>query len=66
VWPGETVFPDFTSQNCIDWWVDEYERLYQEIKHDALWIDMNEVANFKQGSNKGCVDNKLNYPPYTP
>ncbi|XP_017279452.1 maltase-glucoamylase, intestinal [Kryptolebias marmoratus] len=66
VWPGETVFPDYTSQNCIDWWVDEYERFYREIKHDALWIDMNEVANFKKGSNKGCVDNKLNYPPYTP
>ncbi|XP_062242243.1 sucrase-isomaltase, intestinal [Platichthys flesus] len=66
VWPGETVFPDYTSQNCIDWWVDEYERFSREIKHDALWIDMNEVANFKQGSNKGCADNKLNYPPFTP
>uniref|UniRef100_A0A8C7XUH5 alpha-glucosidase n=1 Tax=Oryzias sinensis TaxID=183150 RepID=A0A8C7XUH5_9TELE len=38
VWPGETVFPDYTSQNCIDWWVDEYDRLYKEVKHDALWI----------------------------
>ncbi|CAG6005384.1 unnamed protein product, partial [Menidia menidia] len=66
VWPGETVFPDYTSQNCIDWWADEYERFYREIKHDALWIDMNEVANFKQGSTKGCADNNLNYPPYTP
>ncbi|AWO99215.1 putative maltase-glucoamylase intestinal-like [Scophthalmus maximus] len=66
VWPGETVFPDYTSQSCIDWWVDEYERFSREIKHDALWIDMNEVANFKKGSNKGCADNKLNYPPYTP
>ncbi|XP_044210999.1 maltase-glucoamylase, intestinal [Thunnus albacares] len=66
VWPGETVFPDYTSQSCIDWWVDEYERFSREIKHDALWIDMNEVANFKKGSNKGCADNNLNYPPYTP
>ncbi|XP_070761323.1 sucrase-isomaltase, intestinal [Enoplosus armatus] len=66
VWPGETVFPDYTSQKCIDWWVDEYERFSGEIKHDALWIDMNEVANFKKGSNKGCADNNLNYPPYTP
>ncbi|KAM6931697.1 sucrase-isomaltase, intestinal isoform 1-T2 [Lycodopsis pacificus] len=66
VWPGETVFPDYTSQNCIDWWVDEYERFSKEIKHDALWIDMNEVASFQKGSNKGCADNNLNYPPYTP
>ncbi|XP_071390650.1 sucrase-isomaltase, intestinal [Centroberyx affinis] len=66
VWPGETVFPDYTSPNCIDWWVDEYERFFQEIKHDALWIDMNEVANFKKGSIKGCAANNLNYPPYTP
>ncbi|KAK5868335.1 hypothetical protein PBY51_009361 [Eleginops maclovinus] len=66
VWPGETVFPDYTSQACIDWWVDEYDRFSKEIKHDALWIDMNEVASFVKGSNKGCADNKLNYPPYTP
>nr|XP_019950458.1 PREDICTED: maltase-glucoamylase, intestinal-like [Paralichthys olivaceus] len=66
VWPGETVFPDYTSQNCIDWWVDEYERFSREIKHDALWIDMNEVASFQKGSTKGCADNNLNYPPYTP
>ncbi|KAM4628069.1 sucrase-isomaltase, intestinal [Polymixia lowei] len=66
VWPGETVFPDYTSQNCIDWWVDEYDRFFKEVKHDALWIDMNEVANFKKGSTKGCADNNLNYPPYAP
>uniref|UniRef100_A0AAQ5XRX1 alpha-glucosidase n=1 Tax=Amphiprion ocellaris TaxID=80972 RepID=A0AAQ5XRX1_AMPOC len=66
VWPGETVFPDYTSQNCIDWWVDEYQRLYTEIKHDALWIDMNEIASFVKGSIKGCADNNLNYPPFTP
>lgn len=38
VWPGETVFPDYTSQDCTDWWVDEYHIFSQEIKHDALWI----------------------------
>ncbi|XP_029026154.1 sucrase-isomaltase, intestinal-like [Betta splendens] len=66
VWPGDTVFPDYTKDACIDWWTDEYERFSKEVQHDALWIDMNEVANFKQGSNKGCVNNNLNYPPYTP
>ncbi|XP_072551280.1 sucrase-isomaltase, intestinal [Salminus brasiliensis] len=66
VWPGETVFPDYTKQSCIDWWVDEIDRFYKEVKHDAIWIDMNEVSSFVQGSNKGCANNKLNYPPYTP
>ncbi|XP_075905811.1 sucrase-isomaltase, intestinal [Nelusetta ayraudi] len=66
VWPGETVFPDYTSDSCTEWWVDEYHRFSKEIKHDALWIDMNEVSNFKKGSINGCADNNLNYPPYTP
>lgn len=66
VWPGETVFPDYTSENCINWWIDEYERFYKEVPHDALWIDMNEVSNFKKGSINGCAANNLNYPPYTP
>ncbi|XP_052387400.1 sucrase-isomaltase, intestinal-like isoform X2 [Carassius gibelio] len=66
VWPGETVFPDYTNQDCIDWWVDEISRFHKEVKHDALWIDMNEVANFVKGGIKGCADNKLNYPPFTP
>uniref|UniRef100_A0A8C1Q5H6 alpha-glucosidase n=1 Tax=Cyprinus carpio TaxID=7962 RepID=A0A8C1Q5H6_CYPCA len=66
VWPGETVFPDYTNQACVDWWVDEISRFHKEVKHDALWIDMNEVANFVQGSSKGCAENKVNYPPFTP
>ncbi|XP_061072796.1 sucrase-isomaltase, intestinal [Conger conger] len=66
VWPGETVFPDYTNPACIEWWADEMEKFYKEVKHDALWIDMNEVANFKKGSNKGCAANNLNYPPFTP
>ncbi|XP_043072751.1 LOW QUALITY PROTEIN: sucrase-isomaltase, intestinal-like [Puntigrus tetrazona] len=66
VWPGQTVFPDYTNPACIDWWVDEISRFHKEVKHDALWIDMNEVANFVKGSINGCADNKLNYPPFTP
>ncbi|XP_076591162.1 sucrase-isomaltase, intestinal [Chaetodon auriga] len=66
VWPGETVFPDYTKEACIEWWADEYELFYKEINHDALWIDMNEVSNFKQGSVNGCTNNSLNNPPYVP
>lgn len=38
VWPGQTVFPDYTSENCIEWWADEYGNFSSKIKHDALWI----------------------------
>ncbi|XP_064418118.1 maltase-glucoamylase [Latimeria chalumnae] len=66
VWPGETVFPDYTNPQCTQWWVNECEKFYQQVKYDGLWIDMNEVANFKKGSVKGCAVNNLNYPPFTP
>ncbi|KAF6385497.1 sucrase-isomaltase [Rhinolophus ferrumequinum] len=66
VWPGLTVYPDFTNPNCIDWWANECSIFHREVKYDGLWIDMNEVSSFIQGSKKGCSDNKLNYPPFTP
>ncbi|XP_078065159.1 sucrase-isomaltase, intestinal [Mustelus asterias] len=66
VWPGETVFPDYTNPQCIKWWVEECAQFYEKIKYDGLWIDMNEVSSFKQGSIKGCVKNQWNYPPFVP
>ncbi|KAF4072036.1 hypothetical protein AMELA_G00269730 [Ameiurus melas] len=66
VWPGQTVFPDYTKQSCIRWWVDEIIQFHKQVNHDAIWIDMNEVASFVKGSSKGCADNELNYPPFTP
>ncbi|XP_075403992.1 sucrase-isomaltase, intestinal [Tenrec ecaudatus] len=66
VWPGLTVYPDFTSPQCIDWWAEECSLFHQEVKYDGFWIDMNEVSSFVQGSTKGCKDNKWNYPPFTP
>lgn len=66
VWPGLTVYPDFTNPKCIDWWTNECSIFHEEIKYDGLWIDMNEVSSFVHGSTKGCSDNKLNYPPFIP
>uniref|UniRef100_A0AAX7UK94 alpha-glucosidase n=1 Tax=Astatotilapia calliptera TaxID=8154 RepID=A0AAX7UK94_ASTCA len=60
VWPGEAVFPDYTSQACIDWWSPLTEIYCMSLQ------DMNEVSNFKQGSAKGCASNNLNYPPFIP
>lgn len=45
VWPGETVFPDFTRPATRTWWGD----LYQGLLDDGvtgIWNDMNEPADF--------------------
>ncbi|XP_050395100.2 lysosomal alpha-glucosidase [Patella vulgata] len=68
VWPGVTAFPDFTNPKTQDWWLKWMNFLYHEenIKYDALWIDMNEPASFVHGSTEGCKRTRWNYPPYTP
>ncbi|NXN56879.1 MGA protein, partial [Rynchops niger] len=66
VWPGETVFPDFTNPDCTSWWVEECKLFYNVVPYDGIWIDMNEVSSFVAGSKSGCAPNDLNYPPFTP
>ncbi|XP_065509451.1 maltase-glucoamylase-like [Caloenas nicobarica] len=66
VWPGRTVFPDFTNPECTNWWVEECQIFYNQVPYDGIWIDMNEVASFIPGSTRGCEQNDLNYPPFTP
>ncbi|KAM4874063.1 maltase-glucoamylase [Thomomys bottae] len=66
VWPGKTVFPDYTNPSCAAWWAKEFELFYNQVEFDGIWIDMNEVANFVDGSISGCATNTLNYPPFTP
>uniref|UniRef100_A0A8C3J0N4 Maltase-glucoamylase n=1 Tax=Calidris pygmaea TaxID=425635 RepID=A0A8C3J0N4_9CHAR len=66
VWPGITVFPDFTNPESSRWWVEECQLFYQQVPYDGIWIDMNEVSSFVPGSIDGCEQNDLNYPPFTP
>ncbi|XP_051054776.1 sucrase-isomaltase, intestinal [Phodopus roborovskii] len=66
VWPGLTVYPDFTNPKTSEWWANECSLFHQQVEYDGLWIDMNEVSSFIQGSLKGCTVNKMNYPPFTP
>ncbi|MGW2722516.1 glycoside hydrolase family 31 protein [Streptomyces sp. NPDC001492] len=45
VWPGETVFPDFTHARVRAWWGGLYEeRLAQGFS--GFWHDMNEPTSF--------------------
>ncbi|CAH1245726.1 MGAM [Branchiostoma lanceolatum] len=66
VWPGTTVFPDFTKPSTVQWWGDHCESFHNVIPYDGLWIDMNEPKTFKNGSLTGCGDDRWNYPPYVP
>ncbi|XP_035693837.1 sucrase-isomaltase, intestinal-like [Branchiostoma floridae] len=66
VWPGTTVFPDFTKPDTVQWWGDHCESFHNVIPYDGLWIDMNEPKTFKNGSLTGCGDDMWNYPPYVP
>ncbi|KAL5335396.1 glycosyl hydrolases family 31-domain-containing protein [Aspergillus crustosus] len=49
VWPGPTVFPDWFHPNTSKYWINEFALFFDAergVDIDALWIDMNEAANF--------------------
>ncbi|NXS86262.1 LYAG glucosidase, partial [Erpornis zantholeuca] len=66
VWPGPTAFPDFTNPETHEWWHDMVKDFHQQVPFDGMWLDMNEPANFVEGSQDGCPNNNLEHPPYVP
>ncbi len=46
VWPGPTVFPDFTSPKVRDWWAGLFPPFVASCGVDGIWNDMNEPADF--------------------
>jgi alpha-glucosidase len=49
VWPGETIFPDFSLQRTRAWWGAMNNRLW-DAGIAGIWNDMNEPANFFGGT----------------
>ena len=45
VWPGPSVFPDFTQQSTRQWWGTLYKTFYGEGV-SGFWNDMNEPSVF--------------------
>jgi alpha-glucosidase len=45
VWPGPSVFPDFTQQQTRAWWGGLYKH-FTKIGIDGFWNDMNEPSVF--------------------
>lgn len=43
VWPGETVFPDFSLKEGRDWW-SRYAKGFREAGFAGAWIDMNDPS----------------------
>jgi len=57
VWPGPSVFPDFTRQQTRAWW----GTLYRDLRHigvEGFWNDMNEPSVFDT-PNKTIPENAL-------
>ena len=67
VWPGQSVFPDFTRQQTRTWWGG----LYKDLRHtgvDGFWNDMNEPSIFNS-PNHTMPENalhRIDEPGFTP
>ena len=55
VWPGPTVFPDFTHRPSREWWGTLYKHFYS-LGADGFWNDMNEPATFQTASKTIPLD----------
>ena len=45
VWPGASVFPDFSMAETREWWADKI-KIMTDAGVRGIWNDMNEPANF--------------------
>lgn len=45
VWPGDSVFPDFSKASTRNWWA-ENQKLMLDSGVAGIWNDMNEPASF--------------------
>lgn len=43
VWPGRTVFPDFSSENARTWWAG-YAKAFRKLGFIGAWVDMNDPS----------------------
>ncbi|SFF73266.1 alpha-glucosidase [Halobacillus alkaliphilus] len=45
VWPGDSMFPDFSKEEVREWWASKHDVLFDK-GIDGVWNDMNEPAVF--------------------
>ncbi len=57
VWPGPSVFPDFTLSRARDWWGRQYTD-FVKMGISGFWNDMNEPAVFSFPTKTMPLDNR--------
>lgn len=55
VWPGYTVFPDFTLERAQAWWADRVAE-FADTGVDAAWLDMNDPSTGQVDCNAMLFD----------
>ena len=55
VWPGESVFVDYTLDGAARWWGDLH-RAYTDNGVAGIWNDMNEPSDFNDQTGKSQMD----------
>jgi alpha-glucosidase len=55
VWPGESVFVDYTMPDARRWWGDLH-RTYTDNGIAGIWNDMNEPSDFVDQTGKNQLD----------
>src|SRR5689334_20885187 len=55
VWPGESVFVDYTLPEARRWWGDLF-RVYVDNGVAGIWNDMNEPSDFVDQTGKNQLD----------
>ena len=58
VWPGDSVFPDFTDPAARSWWAGHVAELV-ERGVQGVWLDVNEPTNFPESGGGNTVPNSL-------
>ena len=38
VWPGNTVFPDFTHPDAVNYWYTHAKSFHDKVQYDGMWI----------------------------
>ena len=66
VWPGYTVYPDWSHPKAAAFWANELVTWFKKLAYDGIWYDMGEVSSFCVGScGTGNLTMNPAHPPFS-